>query len=177
MIMADDKIFSPDVKYGAEHEEHVDIKPTPLIEAYGSNGIKDIVRSPYVFGAAILASLGGFSMGYDMGVISVINDMDQFHARYPITKTSFGTELMTAMLLLGAFFGCLFMPYTADKYSRKWAITVVVVIFDIGAIIQTAAPTYPALVVGRFIGGIGVGTLAMVRYRLSIFCSSNFIAH
>jgi MFS-type transporter involved in bile tolerance (Atg22 family) len=43
------------------------------------------------------------------------------------------------MLLLGAFVGCIFMPFLADKISRKWALTVVVVIFDIGAIIQTSA--------------------------------------
>lgn len=69
---------------------------------------------------------------------------------------------MTAMLELGAFLGCFFMPWLADKVSRKWALSVVVVIFNIGAIIQTAAPNYGALVFGRFFGGIGVGTLALV---------------
>lgn len=78
---------------------------------------------------------------------------------------------MTAMLLLGAFIGCIFMPYLADRISRKWALTVVVVIFDIGAIIQTAAQSYGALVAGRAIGGIGVGTLAMVckHLRFEVF--------
>lgn len=37
-----------------------------------------------------------------------------------------------------------------------------VVIFDIGAVIQTTAQSYGELVAGRAIGGIGVGTLAMV---------------
>lgn len=31
---------------------------------YDSDGIKGIVRSPYVLGAALLASFGGFSFGY-----------------------------------------------------------------------------------------------------------------
>lgn len=53
------------------------------------------------------------------------------------------------------------MPKLCDKISRKWALSVVVVIFNIGAIIQTASPNYAALVVGRTIGGIGVGTLAL----------------
>lgn len=141
--------------------------------SYGGSGIGSVFSSGYVSGAAVLASLGGFSMGYDMGVISIINVMDQFHAKYPFADTSFGKELMTAMLLLGAFVGCLFMPILADTYSRKWALTVCVVVFDIGAIIQTAAPNYAALVVGRFIGGIGVGTLAMVSGSLiSIYQSS-----
>lgn len=135
-------------------------------EAYGPEGVRGLFSSGYVFGAAFLASLGGFSFGYDQGVISIINVMDQFHALYPQAKTSFGTGFMTGMLLLGAFVGCLFMPYLADKISRKWALTVVVVIFDLGAIIQTAAPDFGTLVAGRAIGGIGVGTLAMVSILL-----------
>jgi predicted MFS family arabinose efflux permease len=50
----------------------------------------------------------------------------------------------------------------ADKISRKRALAVVVVIFNIGAILQTAAVNYEMLVLGRTIGGIGVGTLALV---------------
>ncbi|KAH8691358.1 putative transporter [Talaromyces proteolyticus] len=130
--------------------------------SYGPSGIRGLLGSSYVFGAAFLASLGGFSFGYDQGVISIINVMDKFHEAFPRTQTAFGTSFMTAMLLLGAFVGCLFMPYLADKISRKWALTIVVVIFDIGAIIQTSAQSYAALVVGRAVGGVGVGTLAMI---------------
>jgi MFS family permease len=149
----------------AEHDETIigDTSFLPSV-SYGESGIQGVISSPYVLGAAVLASLGGFSMGYDMGVISLINDMEQFHARYPFAKTSFGKEFMTAMLLLGAFIGCIFMPYMADRFSRKWALTVCVVIFDVGATIQTAAPNYVGLIIGRFIGGIGVGTLAMVTF-------------
>ncbi|KAJ5172091.1 hypothetical protein N7492_004684 [Penicillium capsulatum] len=145
-----------------EHDEGIIAAPGFLKSvSYGSGGIRDLVGSGYALGAAILASMGGFSMGYDMDVISIINVMDQFHKQYPLAETDFGKELMTAILLLGAFIGCLFMPYMADRYSRKWALTIVVILFDIGASLQTAAPDYACLVWGRFIGGLGVGTLAM----------------
>ena len=72
-------------------------------DAYGPNGVRGLFSSGYVVGAALLASLGGFSFGYDQGVISIINVMDQFHAVFPETKTSFGTGFMTGMLLLGSF--------------------------------------------------------------------------
>jgi len=32
--------------------------------AYGPSGLRGIIASPYVLGAATLASLGGFSFGY-----------------------------------------------------------------------------------------------------------------
>jgi MFS family permease len=50
--------------------------------------------------------------------------MEQFHHAYPFAASAFGTEFMTAMLLLGAFVGCIFMPYVADRFSRKWALMV-----------------------------------------------------
>ncbi|KAF5699772.1 quinate transport [Fusarium mundagurra] len=129
--------------------------------SYGPGGIRGVVASPYIFGAAFLASMGGFSFGYDQGVISIVNVMHQFHAAFPRAETAFGKGLMTGMLELGAFIGCLFMPTLADKISRKKALSIVVVIFNIGAIMQTAANSYGLLVAGRTIGGIGVGTLAM----------------
>lgn len=160
----------PEKNVTTEHDEEV-IRQKQLdperstIPPYGPSGIRGLFSSKFVLGAALLASLGGFSMGYDMGVISIINTMDEFHAVFPYAETEFGKGLMTAMLLLGAFVGCLFMSYLADRISRKWALIVVVIIFDIGAILQTAAQNYAMLIVGRFIGGIGVGTLAMVTVQ------------
>ncbi|KAK6203734.1 hypothetical protein LQW54_008840 [Pestalotiopsis sp. IQ-011] len=153
-----------------EHAEFADLStvktkdlPTKVAEnvAYGPNGVRGIISSPYILFAAFVASLGGFSFGYDQGVISIINVMDQFHEVYPFAATGFGKGFMTGMLELGAFLGCFFMPWLADKISRKRALVVVVVIFDIGAILQTAAVNYGMLVAGRTIGGVGVGTLAL----------------
>jgi MFS family permease len=92
--------------------------------------------------------------------------MPEFHNYFPETapghvRYGFNVGFMTGMLELGAFIGCLFFPYLADRISRKWGLTVATVFFCIGAIFQTAAWNYGSLVAGRFIGGIGVGTLAM----------------
>ncbi|KAB8203801.1 general substrate transporter [Aspergillus parasiticus] len=171
--MADNKLDKhlalngePGLNLDIEHVEAVDASKTFDLSlgesvSYHSNGLGGLIGSGYVLGAASLASLGGLSFGYDQGVISIVNVMDEFHKVFPQAVSSFGKGFMTGMLLLGAFIGCLFMPYLADKISRKWALTVAVAIFDIGAIIQTTAQSYAALVAGRTIGGIGVGTLAM----------------
>lgn len=146
--------------------------PTVMADrtSYGPSGLKGLTSSPTVFGAAFLASLGGFSFGYDQGVISIINVMPDFLATFPPVKSGFGKGFMTGMLEFGAFLGCFFFPYLADKISRKRALTVVVIVFTIGAIIQTAAVSYAMLVVGRTIGGIGVGTMAMVSWYNCRFC-------
>jgi MFS family permease len=156
-----------------QHDEYAPTKIDPntiqLAEhvSYGPNGLRGLLSSNYVFWAAFLASLGGFSFGYDQGVMSIINVMPQFHHKIPQAESAFGKSFMTAMLQLGSFFGVLVFPWIADKISRKRAILLVVVIFTIGAILQTACETYAMLVIGRAIGGIGVGTLAMVSRSLS----------
>ncbi|KAI0450463.1 general substrate transporter [Xylaria acuta] len=128
--------------------------------AYGPPGIRAL-QSPYVLGAATLASLGGFSFGYNQGVISVILVMDQFLAVFSRAGTAFGSGLVTSLLPLGAFVGVIFLPYVADRISRKRTIVLAVFIFSIGAVIQTAAQNYDTICVGRFIGGIGTGALAL----------------
>ena len=142
--------------------------PTNLAEnvSYGKSGIPGLVGSPYVLLASFLASLGGFSFGYDQGVISIINVMPQFLSAFPRldpenSSAAFWKGLNTALLELGCVVGCIFMPWLCDRISRKWAITVVVCFFCVGGIIQTAAVDYGMLAFGRFFGGIGVGTLAL----------------
>lgn len=53
------------------HEEVVS-KETPTLYAeevhYGYSGAKGMLKSPYVFGATLLASMGGFSYGYGMSL-------------------------------------------------------------------------------------------------------------
>jgi len=92
--------------------------------------------------------------------------MPQFFAQFPevaphTAHYGFHVGFMTGMLELGAFIGCLFLPYLADRFSRKWGLSIATAFFCVGAIIQSASHDYGTLVAGRFIGGIGVGTLAM----------------
>lgn len=54
-------------KESAVHAEHAEENALAILSAqvqYDNGRIKDLVRSPYVFGAAMLASFGGFSFGY-----------------------------------------------------------------------------------------------------------------
>ncbi|PYH34167.1 general substrate transporter [Aspergillus neoniger CBS 115656] len=158
-------------KSSAVHDEHADINALALLSSdvkYDAGKLRDLIHNPYAFGAALLASFGGFSFGYgrSFGVISIILVMSQFRQQFPETSPdhahdSFNVGLMTGMLELGAFIGCLSFPAVADRISRKWGLTVATFLFVIGATIQTAAQDYATIVAGRFIGGIGVGTLAM----------------
>jgi sugar porter (SP) family MFS transporter len=64
------------------------------------------------------------------------------------------------MLEMGAFVGALFAGIVADKYSRKTSIGVGVLWFLAGAALQTTSFSYSQMVVGRTVGGIGIGFLS-----------------
>ncbi|TQS32514.1 hypothetical protein Golomagni_07166 [Golovinomyces magnicellulatus] len=111
--------------------------------------------------------MGGALFGYDQGVISVTLVMDQFLEKFPEVSpdangSGFKKGLMTAMIELGAFLGAMNQGWIADKFSRKWSIFYAVIIFLLGSALQTGAMSFGMLVGGRFVGGIGVGMLAMV---------------
>ena len=71
----------------------------------------------------------------------------------------------------GAWFGVLLTGPSADYLSRKRTIQLAVVIFVIGVIIQTSAEGPQSIYAGRFIVGLGVGSLSMVLsfWRLLFF--------
>jgi len=130
---------------------------------------KEIVHNKFVLGCALFASLGGILFGYDQGVISVTLVMHHFNSRFPqidpalsgVGVASFWKGFLTAMIELGAVLGVLLAGFIADTYGRKSAIKTGSMFFIVGSIAQTCAYNFITLLVGRFIGGIGIGILSM----------------
>ncbi|KAH7057114.1 MFS transporter [Macrophomina phaseolina] len=147
--------------------EHMEDTMVELRENYVKAGFMGMFQSKYVVLCATVVRLGAFLFGYDQGVISVILEMDQFLDKFPrvsaeASGAGFWKGFMTAMIQLGALIGAINQGWIAEKYSRRYSILIAVVIFIIGSAIQTGATGYAMLVVGRLIGGIGVGMKSMV---------------
>ncbi|CDS04048.1 hypothetical protein LRAMOSA07003 [Lichtheimia ramosa] len=129
-------------------------------EGKGSTGLKGIMENPYVFAVALFASLGGVLFGYDQGVISGVQEMETFKAKFPMNPTENG--FVVAILELGAWLGSIIVGYFADKISRKYSIVVFSIIFLLGSAIQGGAENIGYLFGGRFVTGMAVGALSML---------------
>lgn len=72
--------------------------------------------------------------------------------------------LLTSILELGAWVGVLFNGYSADRLGRKLSVVLACVLFAIGVIVQacTHGGNYDYILGGRFVTGLGVGSLSMV---------------
>lgn len=128
----------------------------------GKSGWAGLVHNRKIFAIAVFASLGGLLYGYNQGVFSGVLAMSTFNHRMASAVNNPGTKgWLVAILELGAWFGVLMTGYFADKLSRKYTIVLAVVVFIIGVIVQTAAKDPSYIYGGRFVTGMGVGSLSM----------------
>lgn len=117
---------------------------------------------------AFAAAVGGFSFGFDQGLIAVVLTTNPFLEQFPdvdpkaTSAASFWKGLMTAMLELGAFLGAAQSGFSADKFGRRKTLLIGCIWFIVGSILQVSAYEYAQLVIGRLVGGVGVGVLAAV---------------
>ncbi|GLB40433.1 putative major facilitator superfamily, sugar transporter (TC 2.A.1.1) family protein [Lyophyllum shimeji] len=128
----------------------------------GRSGWAGLVHNRRIFAIAVFASLGGLLYGYNQGVFSGVLAMQSFKTRMASAVDHSGTKgWLVAILELGAWVGVLMTGYFADKLSRKYTIVLAVVVFCVGVIVQTAAKAPPSIYGGRFVTGLGVGSMSM----------------
>ncbi|KDQ59188.1 hypothetical protein JAAARDRAFT_655322 [Jaapia argillacea MUCL 33604] len=128
----------------------------------GQSGWAGLVHNRRVFAIAIFASLGGLLYGYNQGVFSGVLGMQSFNTRMASAVNDSTTKgWLVSILELGAWFGVLVTGYLADKLSRKYTIVTAVVVFCVGVVVQSAAYKPASIYGGRFITGMGVGSLSM----------------
>lgn len=137
----------------------------------GSSGPAALVKNARVFAVAAFACIGGVLYGYNQGMFSGLLAMPSFQQHMgeydPIDPNADQTKKgwLTAILELGAWLGTLLSGFIAEAISRKYGILVAVTVFVTGVVIQSTAVTgagHNSILAGRFITGMGVGSLAMI---------------
>ncbi|KAH0312934.1 putative MFS monosaccharide transporter, partial [Aureobasidium melanogenum] len=130
----------------------------------GPPGIKGIIASGKTTGIAFFASLGGFVYGYNQGMFAQVLTMNSFiRATNGYAKgTGTAQGLLTSILELGAWVGTLFNGYLADAVGRRWCALIACCVFTIGVIVQACTVNKDYVLAGRFVTGLGVGSLSMV---------------
>lgn len=100
-----------------------------------------------------IAALGGLLFGYDQGVIS--GAINFLQVKFHMSNSMAG--FVSGSIPLGAMVGCFIAGFLSDKIGRKLVLFMAGILFIVGSLSCAFAEFVPALVIGRLIGGLGVG--------------------
>ncbi|PNX95234.1 putative polyol transporter 4-like protein [Trifolium pratense] len=112
----------------------------------------------YVIACAIFASLNNVLLGYDVGVMSGAVIFIKEDLKITEVQVEFLIGILSIVSLLGSLGG----GRTSDIIGRKWTMALAAVIFQMGGITMTFAPSYRVLMIGRLLAGIGIGFGVMI---------------
>ncbi|KAI1608308.1 general substrate transporter [Exophiala viscosa] len=115
-----------------------------------------------------LTSLGGFQLGLDLGAIAGFQAMPGFLqifgfpskasvSGYGINPTV--QQLISSLMLIGAFVACLLIGPVGKLVSRKWLLFIGCCINHLAVILMMLATDLATLYAGRTIMGLSVGIL------------------
>ncbi|EHY56481.1 hypothetical protein HRR83_002435 [Exophiala dermatitidis] len=144
------------------------------LQLAGKAGPQALLRNFRVFGIACFACIGGLLYGYNQGVFSGVLTMTSFNHHMGVYTTNTTKKgWLTSILELGAWFGTLYSGFLAELISRKYAILVNTSIFILGVIVQCTATStgHSGILGGRFVVGMGVGSLSMIVPMYVAECS------
>lgn len=82
--------------------------------------------------------------------------------REDLKITSVQVEILVGCLNVCSLIGSLASGKTSDMIGRRYTIMIAAAIFLIGAVLMGLAPSFPFLMAGRVVAGIGVGYSLMI---------------
>src|SRR5579875_3053558 len=101
----------------------------------------------YLIKSTVVAALGGLLFGFDTAVIA--GTTQALTRTYHLSPASLGITVASA--LWGTVFGAMLSGIPGDRYGRRDSLRVMAVLYLISAL------GWSALVLFRFIGGLGIG--------------------
>nr|WP_300337406.1 MFS transporter [Actinomyces sp.] len=111
-----------------------------------------------ILSIAAVATLGSLLFGYDTGVISgALPYMYMPYAAKGLQLTSLEEGAIGGTLLIGAALGALFGGRLSDRYGRRHNITLLAIVFLVGALGTTFAPNVWVMYPFRVVLGLAVG--------------------
>jgi len=112
----------------------------------------------YFHVSVLIASMGGFLLGYDTAVISgaILFIKKQF------LVSPFLEGVIISSLFLSAMAGAPLGGTIADKIGRRKALIIAGLLFLVGSLMMAFAPNIPILILGRVIAGLSLGTVSII---------------
>jgi len=138
-------------------------------------------KNLYMYFVALVASLGGFQFGYEVGILESIKNFiafkmdftdlyekklvpvnDKMYKLVFVEKVNISSTLVMSMFSMGCVIGTFIVPKTCDFFGRKRSILFGAGFFGFGSLFAGVIDGLPLFYISRVIMGIGVGILSTV---------------
>lgn len=110
----------------------------------------------------ILAAVAWFIESYDIGLMSVV--LLPFKQLFHLTGSD--TGLLVASATIGIVIGVVPSGYLADRFGRKRLLVASLIIYSLLTFFTGFAPGWQAVLVLRFLAGLGLGAMFPLPYTL-----------
>jgi SP family xylose:H+ symportor-like MFS transporter len=127
--------------------------PVTLSDSSSSSAVH-AHTTPYVWGIAIAAALGGLLFGYDWVVIGGAREF--YEVYFHLTSAAL-VGWANSCALLGCLFGSVAAGSFADRFGRRRILLLSAVLFAISSVFTGAAQSFTAFIVWRIVGGSAIG--------------------
>ncbi len=104
----------------------------------------------------MISCVSGLMFGFDISSISAFISED-YYKNYFHEPDSTLQGFITAAMSLGSFFGSLASSFISEPLGRRASLLTCAFFWCVGAAIQSSSQNVVQLILGRIIGGIGVG--------------------
>jgi MFS family permease len=137
-------------------------------------------KNLFMYFVALVASLGGFQFGYEVGILESIKNFTAFKMDFTTLydkkfivegemltlkyseKNNIINYLLMSMFSIGCVIGTFIVPRTCDFFGRKRSILFGAAFFGFGSLFAGVVEGIPLFYFSRVIMGIGVGILSTV---------------
>jgi len=135
-------------------------QPHPAPGGAGARFSLSAVRETprYTYLVAAVAAIGGMLFGYDIGVISGAENL--LKATFRLSSTA--EELAVAAVLIGAVVGGAVGGPLADRFSRRYTLLAMAVLYGAGAILTAVSWDLGSFLAFRIVTGVAVGASSLV---------------
>lgn len=107
----------------------------------------------YLVKSTVVAALGGLLFGFDTAVIS--GTTSALTTAYQLSPALLGVTVASA--LWGTILGAMLAGFPGERFGRRDTLRMLAILYFVSALGCAGAWNWPALVVFRFIGGLGIG--------------------
>ncbi len=108
--------------------------------------------------STIVVALGGLLFGFDTAVIA--GTTGSLRELYHLSPSLLGITVASA--LWGTILGAMLAGFPGEKYGRRDSLRITAILYFLSAVGSAIAWNWSALVVARFIGGLGIGASSVL---------------